>query len=689
MRRTISILTVLFFFLPFLNYSQTESSIGSTSARPGTVPYNPKFETNQFIPNESITAIYEENFNGDNTVAGLQARGWVWYDEDGAGLSTTFQGNAAVFPAYEGPTTGYVGQNFNGAFSGGLFINQWLISPQFTVSAGDTLSFWWRAGGTPFFDSVYVKISDGGSNIADFTQTVGYYELPSGSWFRYTYIFATGGTKRVALQYYHLDGGPNGNHSNYWGLDLFQIISATFTGPGPATNPSPADGATNVPITASQATWTNPGGATTNEFWFGTSPGSLTLLQSGSLATSFTIPPGTLSYFTNYYWRVDESNGTATTTGPVWSFKTEQDPLQTVILDENFEAATFPPAGWTLVSTVGTTQYWTRQTTASGYGTGTASSRYAYYNSSTGNDQSLITPVFSPVAVNGSLQFDHAYATYTGNENDRLQLETSTDGGATWNILITLDGGPSGPLATAPPQAGAFTPTAAQWATKTFSIPVGTNMLKLRALSAFGNNLWVDNIKLVDVVPVELTSFAATTDNRNVTLNWSTATELNNSGFQVERNNGSEYQVVGFVAGSGTTTEVRNYNFVDQNVASGTYSYRLKQVDFDGTFEYSNVIEVEVIGVKEFALGQNYPNPFNPSTKINFSLAVDSKVSLKIFDVLGQEVATLINGQMAAGSQDVSFDASSLNSGVYFYRIDASGVDGQKFSSVKKMILTK
>lgn len=91
----------------------------------------------------------------------------------------------------------------------------------------------------------------------------------------------------------------------------------------------------------------------------------------------------------------------------------------------------------------------------------------------------------------------------------------------------------------------------------------------------------------------------------------------------------------------------------------------------------------------DFILDQNYPNPFNPSTTINFSLAVDSKVSLKIFDVLGQEVATLINGQMPAGSREVSFDASSLNSGVYFYRIDASGIDGQKFSSVKKMILTK
>jgi hypothetical protein len=191
------------------------------------------------------------------------------------------------------------------------------------------------------------------------------------------------------------------------------------------------------------------------------------------------------------------------------------------------------------------------------------------------------------------------------------------------------------------------------------------------------------------ITPVELTSFAATTDNRNVTLNWSTATELNNSGFQVERSNGSDYTVVGFVAGHGTVTNIQNYIFIDQNVSEGKYNYRLKQIDFDGTFEYSNAVEVEVLGVKDFSLGQNYPNPFNPSTTINFSLAVDSKVSLKVFDVLGQEVATLINGQMAAGSQKVSFNASSLNSGVYFYRIDADGIDGQKFSSVKKMILTK
>ena len=305
-----------------------------------------------------------------------------------------------------------------------------------------------------------------------------------------------------------------------------RISAFSFEPPCPvgyASNPSPADGANDVSIDASEATWDNPVDATSNEFWFGTDPTSLTLLQSGSLATSFSIPPGTLEYGTSYFWRVDCANDTCSNTGPVWSFTTEQDPLLTVIINEDFESATFPPTGWTFENLVGTTQYWTRQTTASGYGTGTASSRYQFYSSSAGNDQSLITPTFSPVTVDGSLQFDHAYATYTGGEVDQLQLEYSSDGGTTWNIIITLDGGPTGPLATAPPQSAQFTPTAAQWATKNFSVPVGANRLKFRALSAFGNNLWVDNIKLVDIIPVELTSFAANVSGNSVNLNWNTA----------------------------------------------------------------------------------------------------------------------------------------------------------------------
>jgi len=190
-------------------------------------------------------------------------------------------------------------------------------------------------------------------------------------------------------------------------------------------------------------------------------------------------------------------------------------------------------------------------------------------------------------------------------------------------------------------------------------------------------------------VPVELASFTAEVVDGMVELTWITATETNNQGFEVQRKSESEFETLAFINGNGTTTETHVYSYTDRNVKAGTYSYRLKQVDFDGTFEYSNVIEADVQSPAIFALEQNYPNPFNPSTTINFRLAADSKVNLKIFNVLGQEVATLLNGNFVAGSHTVNFTASALNSGVYMYRIEATGNDGTNFTSVKKMILTK
>lgn len=191
-------------------------------------------------------------------------------------------------------------------------------------------------------------------------------------------------------------------------------------------------------------------------------------------------------------------------------------------------------------------------------------------------------------------------------------------------------------------------------------------------------------------IPVELSSFAASITGTDVNLSWITASELNNQGFEIEKSTDQNtWEKIGFVEGNGTTTEMKYYSYTDKSLQTGTYFYRLKQMDFDGTFDYSSVVEAEVTVPLEFALEQNYPNPFNPSTKINFSLAVDSKVTLKIFDLLGQEVTTLVNSELTAGNQEVTFNASGLNSGVYFYRINAEGTNGKNFTSVKKMILTK
>ena len=190
-------------------------------------------------------------------------------------------------------------------------------------------------------------------------------------------------------------------------------------------------------------------------------------------------------------------------------------------------------------------------------------------------------------------------------------------------------------------------------------------------------------------IPVELTSFNAKVSGNAVSLSWATATETNNRGFEIERKKANSFVTIGFIEGHGTSTEMHTYTFTDNKLESGTYYYRLKQIDLDGSYEYSQVIEVQILNPVKFSLDQNYPNPFNPATKININLATDSKVKLVIFNILGQEVATLVNGNVTAGAHQYEFNASNLNSGVYFYRLNATGVDGTNFTSVKKMVLTK
>jgi len=188
-----------------------------------------------------------------------------------------------------------------------------------------------------------------------------------------------------------------------------------------------------------------------------------------------------------------------------------------------------------------------------------------------------------------------------------------------------------------------------------------------------------------DLVPVELVSFGASVNENSVTLSWITATELNNSGFEVQRSNESEvWENIGFVRGNGTTTEINYYSFTDENLEEGSYAYRLKQVDLDGTYEFSNIVNVDITTPIEFELSQNYPNPFNPSTTINFSIPEGSQVSLKIYNSLGQEIKTLVNRFMEAGVHTANFNAVGLNSGMYFYRLDAG-----EFTQVRKMTLIK
>ncbi|MBK8981220.1 MAG: T9SS type A sorting domain-containing protein [Ignavibacteria bacterium] len=192
-------------------------------------------------------------------------------------------------------------------------------------------------------------------------------------------------------------------------------------------------------------------------------------------------------------------------------------------------------------------------------------------------------------------------------------------------------------------------------------------------------------------LPVELASFTSTVTGNNVNLKWTTSSEINNSGFDIEKslleNNVSEDWVkIGSQSGNGTTNNQSSYEFIDKNLSTGKYNYRLKQIDFNGNFRYHNLAGEIVIGIpNKFSLSQNYPNPFNPKTVINYELPAAGNVSIKIFDISGKEISTLIDHSMEAGIHSAEFDGSDLSSGVYFYTLifDGNNIDR------KRMVLLK
>ncbi|WP_290661571.1 T9SS type A sorting domain-containing protein [Ignavibacterium sp.] len=449
---------------------------------------------------------------------------------------------------------------------------------------------------------------------------------------------------------------------------------------GAPSNPNPSDGATGISINPGNVTWTNGAGTTQVEVWFGP-VGNLTQVYTGPAITSFSIA-GPLMYNTTYGWKVVDKNDTCGVTGPTWTFTTQQDPNLWCFFD-NFENGT---GNWTITNDGGTPGcVWTIYTPP-------YPNAYTIPNSSGGvfaadvdecgsgstllSTATVTNPFDFSIYQTVIIEFDQDFNALT--TNDACYVEVSTDG-TNWTTVWQRVG------------------TDLRNTHETINVSSlgalqSTFYVRLRSVQPGWDWWWaIDNFKVcaTDPIPVELTSFVASVSGNNVNLNWSTATETNNQGFEIQRSNGGEYQVVGYVAGHGTTVEPQSYSFIDQNVGTGKYQYRLKQIDYDGKFEYSSVVEVEIVGPKEFSLAQNYPNPFNPSTTIDFTLEVDSRVTLKIFDVLGQEVMTLINGNYTSGSHKVNFDASGLNSGVYVYRIDAVGIDGKTFSSTMKMILNK
>ncbi|MDQ3019382.1 MAG: T9SS type A sorting domain-containing protein [Bacteroidota bacterium] len=224
------------------------------------------------------------------------------------------------------------------------------------------------------------------------------------------------------------------------------------------------------------------------------------------------------------------------------------------------------------------------------------------------------------------------------------------------------------------------------WATSTSGpTNAATSNLSSILLPVSGQTYeWTPNSNCA--LPVEMSSFVSSVNRRDITLNWTTTSEINNSHFNIERSlvNG-QWSGIGSVQGNGTTLSSINYSFTDRGLSTGSYQYRLKQVDINGNFKYYNLNNEVNIGIPgKFDLSQNYPNPFNPSTKINYDLPSDGNVTLKIFDMSGKEVSTIVNEVQTAGYYTVSFNSNNLSSGIYFYTLTSSNI-----AITKKMLLVK
>jgi hypothetical protein len=221
-----------------------------------------------------------------------------------------------------------------------------------------------------------------------------------------------------------------------------------------------------------------------------------------------------------------------------------------------------------------------------------------------------------------------------------------------------------------------------------YELNTTSNTIKVYGLNTFST---FANSDASAPLPVKIESFTSGVSGRDVKLNWTTESEINNAGFEIQKqfllsgNDYSSWEKTGYVKGNGTKPTASDYTFNDSRLETGKYKYRLKQIDYNGNFEYFNLSGVLEVGIPDkFLLSQNYPNPFNPSTKIDFQIPEDSRVAIKIYDISGREIKTLENNIMKAGYYSVQFTPDNLSSGIYFYRMTTD-----KFTNIKKMVYVK
>lgn len=474
--------------------------------------------------------------------------------------------------------------------------------------------------------------------------------------------------------------GGNNSGTSFFHTDFWEAVEFGSGGCGieVASNPVPSNSSTDISTELASLQWTNGTDAVSNELYFGTDPGSMVLVQSGTLAVGWNVTPSPLTYSTTYFWQVVEIGDTCSSPGPLWSFTTVQDPSLVTLFFDDFESGT---GLWTISNDGGSCVWeifnppypnsYTLPCINCG-GVLAADADECGSGTSLLSTAEVTNPIDASQYQTVILEWDNDWNAL--GSSDFAYVDVSTDGGTTWQNVVTFD-------------AADVTNTHESYNISSMAA-LQTFMLRFKSVQPGWDWWWaVDNVKVLasDVIPVELSSFTVLADQGNVVLSWTTATETNNRGFEIERKSADkEYQKAGYVPGFGTTSHSKSYTYTDKNLASGNYTYRLKQIDLDGSSKYSNEMEAEVVVPARFSLEQNYPNPFNPVTTIKYSIPASGIVTLAVYDLLGQEAATLVNENQQAGTYSVEFNASSLSSGIYMYKLTSGTL-----VETKKLMLLK
>jgi photosystem II stability/assembly factor-like uncharacterized protein len=608
-----------------------------------SAPYN----FNVLPPN----VIFQEGFNA--TIPPYPA-GWHVKNVDGGGTRTWFQGNPTVFPAFEGAS--YIGANFQAA--NGVTIDEWLVTPNtgglVDAAIVDSLIFWQRAPGLPAFfpDSIQIRISTTDTAVASFTTVLDYFRVDTSFWRRKAYALPSAANRYIAFRYLIYNGGATGDNSNYLGLDAVQIQRTFAATPGWVTQTS---GLTTA-LRSVKAVDPNTG-------WIGGAGGRvLRTTTSGDTWTS--VGGGAIGTADVYAVEAIDANTAFVTTSPggggtgTFIYRTINGGASWTQVYADLSAAAFIDA---------MKMYDANNGIAMGSPVG---GRWVILRTTNGGASWVRDTVNAPVQVGTEAGSNNGLATigsthiWFASNSAPPKIYRSTNGGASWASstlpstatftagLAFLDtqygvaGGNNG-------NAARTTDGGATWT----AVTIGTTGA-INSMSASGN---------LDLFSTKGTNVYRSTD-RGATWNLSWTGTI------------------------GIT--LWHCNFA--TIGSNTRGYVVSASGGIGAF-YGTVTGVEEEGAEipqTFSLMQNYPNPFNPTTKIKYDLPEQATVALRIYNVLGQEVATLANGPQSAGHHEATWDGRNnfgnrVSSGVYFYRFEARGTSGQTFANLKKMLFLK